>query len=738
MYHITDAIQFISNGDTYTILDPLCKHFPDIDSANPGRQIDIRNEMKGDEYSGVIKGFNFMQLENATMFRFALRSEIVENETQWLSKKTYSSDDIKKIILDFAANASELLLFLKNIRKIAFYELDENNNLKELKSYQMKFENVSDKRRLDQFWSDFKDEIRQGRGIEFGKINCRKLQLIIRVESTNPNETKRFCVSQQFGFEKKLNKIYWDKINNLEINRSKIEGKFFPLAGIAFNLNLEDSSEYRMYNFLPLHQLSPIECHVNGYFALHQDNRTQIFQHKNIAIINKINTDEAEWCTEWNSTLITYIVQYLYLESMIDRARFGFEAVVSIEDHHKLIDKFLNVFQSFPSKGKQVKSCELSEYFDSMKMDFFKNVAEIDCIPIYSLTKKRVELYKPNALIFSTKLEKFFDKKKEKNDTRKVIHQFVSTIIEKYCNYHLLPDLFLLNSDKSIKLQILDSNTLLKRLIDFGHNIIGVHVENSIFKCVENVAKILNFCIEDQINKSLHFLEKAPLMVTSDCRIKEFLQSNKIFCLKASHIDFFKQFCESEFLHPNLLNITQLSNDELFFKEFDIKNLDQVFLKAFGEQMKLADGDPYPKLVPIIGNSLKLIWEFLIEYIRKQKLSRKNEIELLSVIKDWPLIPVITLRNIDEVKLAPVRDLQKILSSCYREKMQQFLATHFYLSTSLDILNKISIVDRRLLDLEVSYLIKDKKYKIYVKFFKLFIKEQNKPNGFYYTFSNYP
>ena len=74
------------------------------------------------------------------------------------------------------------------------------------------------------------------------------------------------------------------------------------------------STKYKLYNFLPLVQNSPIACHVNGYFALHQENRTQLFE--NYKHANLIDTNTAEWCTKWNTALINLIVLPLYLDSM--------------------------------------------------------------------------------------------------------------------------------------------------------------------------------------------------------------------------------------------------------------------------------------------------------------------------------------------------------------------------------------------------------------------------------------
>ena len=106
-FHITDAIQFISNDKKYVILDPLCQHFPNLDLTNPGRRIDVTT-LAG-QYPDIISGFKLgtMPLEASTMFRFSLRSSKPRDLVKFLSTQVTSAAEMQQMMLDFAKTAYE-------------------------------------------------------------------------------------------------------------------------------------------------------------------------------------------------------------------------------------------------------------------------------------------------------------------------------------------------------------------------------------------------------------------------------------------------------------------------------------------------------------------------------------------------------------------------------------------------------------------------------------------------------
>ena len=437
-FHITDAIQFISNEDKHVILDPLCKHFPNTDSSNPGQRIPVKS-LTG-IYSDVLTGFNFMPLKDSTMFRFSLRSRKPADQSNWLSKEIHTAPQMKQIMLDFASRAYETLFFLKSIQKISFYELDENSNLRKLNCHKVAFESENDKKKLSDFWIAFKDQIK--RDLQFKHIIGRKLR---------------------------------------QLNKS---GKFFPLAGIAFDLGLDLKSpptKYNMYSFLPLHQESPLACHVNGFFALHHENRTQLFENSRVAVSNKIDKSTADWCTDWNTALIDHIVLPLCLDSIGERVGVLRDAISSHEDKNecdKLIEKFLKTL--LPSN----KNSQLQKYFEFFVKEFYKYAKDIDCIPMYCVNERDVRFSKPSQLLDN--FEKFLEDlliKPEKKETNEIC-ELISTIVREYCKHSYVVGKF--KNYGGIELRQLEAVSFLEKLKVFGYRLLGIHVDQSIFKSVRN------------------------------------------------------------------------------------------------------------------------------------------------------------------------------------------------------------------------------------------------------------
>ena len=394
-------------------------------------------------------------------------------------------------------------------------------------------------------------------------------------------QTKRFHVRHQFGFEDLGNT--WKEIDLLQLNKS---GKFFPLAGIAFDLGLDLKSpptKYNMYSFLPLHQESPLACHVNGFFALHHENRTQLFENSRVAVSNKIDKSTADWCTDWNTALIDHIVLPLCLDSIGERVGVLRDAISSHEDKNecdKLIEKFLKTL--LPSN----KNSQLQKYFEFFVKEFYKYANDIECIPMYCVNERDVRFFKPSQLLFSDNFEKFLKDlliKPEKEETNEICES-ISTIVREYCKHSYVVGKF--KNYGGIELRQLEAVSFLEKLKVFGYRLLGIHVDQSIFKSVRNVVILLKFCIHGQEQKEsvdklekqkdkkesvdklekqkdkkesvdkFLFLDKVPLMITSDNIIREFSQTNKVFHVDYKYIDIcFKKVCIFRLVYINTLKL---------------------------------------------------------------------------------------------------------------------------------------------------------------------------------------
>ena len=257
-----------------------------------------------------------------------------------------------------------------------------------------------------------------------------------------------------------------------------------------------------------------------------------------MAVSNKIDKCTADWCTDWNTALINHIMLPLCLEAIGERVGMLRDAISSHEDKNecdKLIENFLRTL--LPSN----ENPQLQKYFEFLFKEFYKRTNNIECIPIYCVNERDVRIFKPSQLLFSDNFEKFlrdFLIKPEKEEANEICES-ISTIVREYCKHGYVVRRFKI--DGGIELSQLKTGDFLAKLKEFGYRLLGIHVGQSILKSVRNVITLLKFCIHDQRQKgsvdNCLFLDKVPLMITSDNIIREFSQTNKVFHVDYKYVD---------------------------------------------------------------------------------------------------------------------------------------------------------------------------------------------------------
>jgi len=119
------------------MFDPQASYLPNVNPANPGKMIDFLRHRQ------LIEGYpdQFLPLEafgcsvvgtskggkgppsvfDGTLFRFALRTE-EQAGTSRLSKQAHTVESMREQLGTFAEEAPSMLLFLKNVERLAVYE----------------------------------------------------------------------------------------------------------------------------------------------------------------------------------------------------------------------------------------------------------------------------------------------------------------------------------------------------------------------------------------------------------------------------------------------------------------------------------------------------------------------------------------------------------------------------------------------------------------------------------------
>ena len=318
IYHITDSPMFISNNEDFVIFDPLCNHFPGVNELNPGYRItNIEANMTG-IYDDVLSGFNFginfegelkTNLSKATMFRFPIRSGFSN-----ISYTSHNAQEIEDMMIRYVATNKDTLLFLKNIKKLSFYtlkEADNQLNLTCIHKEQVKYEDRKDSQKRDQYFKSLMHEIDSD--LDEIKTNINDYSITVETSNDCNKEVKKnqYLLFEQYGFDKVSNE---EKISNLNLKKKKLNiPKYFPMGGIAFELKLFNNFkthfnnlDFKIYNFLPLEHKSPLNCQINGYWALSKENRTQLYDYAETE--TTVEKEKALWNTEWNLSIINFII----------------------------------------------------------------------------------------------------------------------------------------------------------------------------------------------------------------------------------------------------------------------------------------------------------------------------------------------------------------------------------------------------------------------------------------------
>jgi sacsin len=328
VYHLTDAPQFLSDFENYAIFDPMCAHFPDLDMSDPGYLIrNAEKKLKNSIFSDVLSGFelNGVGLKKSTLFRLPLR------KSKSNISDSVDADQVKELMNEFIITSKHVLLFLKSVTKIGFYEYNNINGLTMIDEISTEI-SADDKNLRYNHLKAIKNSAQKS----FDAIAKSSLQYQISINSFIKRTKSCYLIFEQFGFDKKLMKQ--EEIARLGAMAKDKEQKYTPVGSIGIELGTPlTHGNFKLFNYLPLEQPSPFLFHINGYFALKHENRTHIYDYGLRS--EGMNQLLANWCTDWNLYLINFIILPLYLQFMEHLKATANEADFIIENYLRMLPR---------------------------------------------------------------------------------------------------------------------------------------------------------------------------------------------------------------------------------------------------------------------------------------------------------------------------------------------------------------------------------------------------------------
>jgi len=315
VYHLTDAPSFISKGDeigdVLCVFDPNCKYAPGASPQEPGRKFIVSPTLQRDfpDVFPCYLGKHFPR-DNATMFRFPLRTEEMARESK-ISSGSVSLEKLDEMMAELKKELFEVLLFVNNVKKIKLCEVDRTGKkLVNVYTVEATLSKEDDAKRQE--FTAYVKKIGQMANerseLLASQVPVKKVSLVLNITDSLGNREK-WLIVQQIGFEKSVKKSIHDAFKAHQLG-------MLPRGGVACLLEKRNSRDLaqrrkRVYCFLPLPFKTNLPVHINGHFALEHEARRNLWR------------DEAGhggYRSDWNNALLQDVVASCYVR-LLDEVR---------------------------------------------------------------------------------------------------------------------------------------------------------------------------------------------------------------------------------------------------------------------------------------------------------------------------------------------------------------------------------------------------------------------------------
>ncbi|OWF48527.1 sacsin-like [Mizuhopecten yessoensis] len=637
VYHLTDAPSFITRGlttpkkGTFCMFDLHCKFCP-VAEDNPGLQLPDLKDLE-ETYPGVYECYLQKEFprEQGTWFRFPLRNEQMARESL-ICNKPMHSELLKELLQQFRENMKKCLLFLRNIRKISLWEIDNQGNI--IKNYTVESSlERNDERNLGKFCHkcDTLTKALHDRSVDLQNIEMQTVKYIMTIQEHSP-QPERWIIAQTFGLDSKAKLPdsvstafqYGDialtpkgavALPYTSQDRDRDAGarteaeydekrlntpfpKYHDRQGVvqlspAGSSSEKSKAEGQAFCFLPLPLKTGLPIHMNGHFALVQT-RGSLWE----------KSHRGDWNRLLFKTAISnsYVLAVEYLRDTVfgnGRERF------TMDDNKSSLEKYHQVFPRYGKGKNDLIKCMITSFFSILyekESTVFPVLSQNASQIWWVALQKKHEFYayfdnlrdqfqpasEPNTYRFRIQSKK----EAEENIIRaaKEAHQLSDTLkgigmkllesplwifesmvqaLQKADN--VCGDQFM--SEKHlvhpyIVIQFLRTDTTSPDACLLKH--INCRVMKTPVKSIENIVCLLRYCLKD-LNNFVKHIEQLPLLVTNDAILRRFSPKQPVFL---------SLFCDlllksaREFVHGNLVTLlpaTQLQNGQCL-KSLDLNS----------------------------------------------------------------------------------------------------------------------------------------------------------------------
>ena len=665
VYHLTDVPSFLTRGpntpETLCIFDPHARYVPDSTLQMPGRRYEDIQGLKQlfpDVFSCYLE--DTFDMSNGTMFRLPLRNEEMSQSSE-LSDKVITSHFIDNLFKKFLAELVDCMLFLKNIRKVSFFEIDRlTGKYKTIDVVESKM-NENDEIELKKF-SELKKKLADTqRSVNLLKIPKTLNSYIIEVHTRGDWET--WLVTQVLGCDKDV-KIA-DEI--IEAFKNK-ELLLMPQGGVAVlvdgnNLKVSKAKAKKLFCFLPLPLISEFQVHVNGHFALDYETRRNLWY----------DEQEISAKTEWNKFLFYEVIANAYVSMLERMTHMVRDYSQPYNDDSIQIDLsyYNNIFPIFNDNtsalwklnaiGVYQKISKFQSFvipYTSVQSQSYKTEdgylmeEETHSINWFSISK--ANSFKP---VFDDLDETFVDDKSlSKTGSKFTRYSSKNEVLRKillklkYPLLHANMNIYRCFANSGIKVETISPKSVISYFGSCSPNFTNCNLQNlpqpllnTPFNNINELRTLLQYCLED-LNFFCLNIRNLPFKLTADNILRPFSSKNQIYITNFSNL-----FPEHgyKFMHLSILDEIQLINDSMrnnVFLKLDINEFSNILPMVLSEDIfknkKFVKNDDF-KFSPSLNIQwLSIMWQFMRD--ETKSFEKKEEImNRLKPIEDWCLLPVV-------------------------------------------------------------------------------------------------
>ena len=677
VYHLTDVPSFVSSGEeignVLCVFDPHHKYVPGATEWKPGRMFREMEKVKK-LFPDVFFCYEQKEcpVQDSTMFRFPLRTEEMANSSK-ISKTPVTPDALKDMMKSLKEELFEVLIFVNNVRKITLCDIDpttgERINVYSVAAV-MSEEDETKRQEFATFMKNIRKSAEQPSDLYPSDIEVKKFSYVLNLQDNCGNQEK-WLVVQQVGFEKQLQQSIRDAYRRGDLG-------MLPRGGVACllekssTLNEPASKAKKAYCFLPLPLETSLPLHINGHFALDHESRRNLWR------------DEAGgYRTDWNNALLGDVISSCYL-TLLDEVRGFFHLQISLNsaqsklqcnkdalftkiyEYEKLFPLYISeetywatlirsVYRGMDEKGlrllpvvrgggserndEETQLTWLPPTGEGKEKAFFNNLGASDCFA-----------RKPRRPPLESDLEK-----EEKQRTGK-IRRFEDILLQTGFNLVKFSILVYDALKKSgVESHCVSPSAVMAFYKTFNDDnplcCVGptcVHIKNTLFKEIENVLLVLNYCKDDE--NFLENLSGLPLLATQNNHLHIFSPHDPKYISR--HHGILPQ-CSEMFVHNNMrihiFNAAK-SQDSPVFKRFGVEDfatfLDRTLPYEYSTSSGFVAWCPTQESVPN-KQWVEAVWKFLDEETKfkeeRKTPSQGEEIErikkILQPLSNWSILP---------------------------------------------------------------------------------------------------